>query len=112
VLRRELDAVAARLRAKTFVRSLGLLGALEVEAPTDAREPERAGGWMDRWGVLGKELAERRLSLHIDGKRGTAIFAPPLCITERELVDGIRSFSEAAALAFGDAAASAVGGVA
>src|SRR5262249_20424929 len=61
VLRRELDAVAARLAVKPFVRSLGLLGAIELEAP------------LERWGVLGKELAARRLSLHVDGKRGTAI---------------------------------------
>jgi taurine--2-oxoglutarate transaminase len=91
VLRRELDAVAARLGAKTFVRGLGLLAALEVEAP------------LDRWTRLGKELAARKLSLHVDGKRGTAIFAPPLCITESELVTGVRAFGEAAVAAFGAA---------
>jgi taurine--2-oxoglutarate transaminase len=91
VFRAELDAVAARVRAKTFVRSLGLLGALEVEAPPSA------------WATLGKELAHRKLSLHVDAKRGTAIFSPPLCITERELVTGIRSFGDAAVAAFGGA---------
>jgi taurine--2-oxoglutarate transaminase len=89
VLRRELDAIAARITAKTFVRSLGLLGALEIEAPLSA------------WQTLGKELAARKLSLHVDGKRGTAIFSPPLCITEQELVTGMRSFSDAAVAAFG-----------
>jgi taurine--2-oxoglutarate transaminase len=91
VLRRELDAVAAKLGAKTFVRGLGLLAALEVEAPLAA------------WTALGKELAARKLSLHVDGKRGTAIFAPPLCITESELVTGVRAFGEAAVAAFGAA---------
>ena len=76
VLRRELDAIAARLGVRSFVRGLGLLAALEVEAP------------LDRWTKLGRELATRKLSLHVDGKRGTAIFAPPLCITEDELVRG------------------------
>lgn len=92
VLRRELDAVAGKIAARTFVRCLGLLGAIEVEAP------------IDRWQTLGAELAQRKLSLHLDGKRGTAIFAPPLCITEEELVTGVRSFGEAAVQAFGGAA--------
>ena len=89
VLRRELDAVAARLPGvKSFVRGLGLLAVLEVEAAPAA------------WATLGKELAARKLSLHLDGKRGTAIFAPPLCITEDELVRGVRAFGDAAAVAF------------
>ncbi|HSN30902.1 MAG TPA: aminotransferase class III-fold pyridoxal phosphate-dependent enzyme [Kofleriaceae bacterium] len=88
VLRRELDAIRARI-GRGFVRSLGLLGALELEAP------------LAQWGTLNKELATRRLSLHVDGKRGTAIFAPPLCITEAELVTGMRSFADAAVAAFG-----------
>jgi len=89
VLRRELDAIAARLQSKTFVRSLGLLGALEIEA-------DRAA-----WITLGGELSKAKLSLHIDPKRGTAIFAPPLCITENELVTGMRAFGDAAVIAFG-----------
>jgi taurine--2-oxoglutarate transaminase len=99
VLRRELDQIAARLPPSpggeasrpAFVRSLGLLGALEVTAPAEA------------WARLGAELARRRLSLHVDGKRGTAIFAPPLCITEDELAAGLRSFGDAARVAFGGA---------
>jgi taurine--2-oxoglutarate transaminase len=91
VLHRELTAVAARLAGRTFVRSLGLLGALELDAPPAA------------WTRLGHELATRKLSLHNDGKRGTAIFAPPLCITEDELVRGVRSFGDAAVAAFGAA---------
>jgi taurine--2-oxoglutarate transaminase len=91
VLRKELASVAARLRVPSFTRSLGLLGALELEAPLDA------------WGKLRGELAARKLSLHDDGKRGTAIFAPPLCITEDELVRGMRSFGDAAVAAFGGA---------
>jgi taurine--2-oxoglutarate transaminase len=91
VLLRELDAVAKRIGAKSFVRGLGLLAAIEVEAPEAA------------WGKLGKELAAKKLSLHLDGKRGTAIFAPPLCITEQELVTGVRSFGDAAVAAFGSA---------
>lgn len=92
ILRRELDATAARIRARSFVRSLGLLGALEIEAPADA------------WQRLGGELGKRRLSLHVDPKRGTAIFAPPLCITEAELASGMQSFADAAVAAFGGVA--------
>lgn len=89
VLRRELEAIAARITPKAFVRSLGLLGALEIESP------------LPNWQTLGKELAARQLSLHVDGKRGTAIFSPPLCITEQELVTGMRAFGDAAVAAFG-----------
>ncbi|MBL0218399.1 MAG: aspartate aminotransferase family protein [Myxococcales bacterium] len=92
VLLRELDAVAARIAVPAYVRGLGLLAAIAPEAP------------LDRWKQLGTELAERRLSLHVDGKRGTAIFAPPLCITEEELVRGVRAFGDAAVAAFGGAA--------
>jgi taurine--2-oxoglutarate transaminase len=100
VLRRELEAVAGRLPGVPFVRSLGLLGALEIDAPAAA------------WSRLGHELAARKLSLHDDGKRGTAIFAPPLCITEDELVTGLRGFGDAAVAAFGGATvvAAAAGG--
>src|SRR5262245_59241612 len=100
VLRRELDAVAARLHSKTFVRGLGLLAALELDAPAEA------------WARLRTELAARKLSLHDDGKRGTAIFAPPLCITEDELVRGVRSFGDAAVAAFGGVASDDVGAAA
>jgi acetylornithine/succinyldiaminopimelate/putrescine aminotransferase len=93
VLRREVEAVAKRVPgARPLVRGLGLLVALELEAP------------LERWKTLGAELSARRLSLHVDGKRGTAIFAPPLCIGEAELVSGVRAFGDAAALAFGDLA--------
>src|SRR5205814_7839549 len=58
VLRRELDAIAAKIGGRAFVRSLGLLGCLEIEADSAS------------WGTLGKELTARKLSLHVDGKRG------------------------------------------
>jgi taurine--2-oxoglutarate transaminase len=89
VLVRELAAVAARLGVPTFVRGLGLLAALELDAPAGA------------WTTLAAGLAARKLSLHVDGKRRTAIFAPPLCITEQELVTGVRAFGDAAVAAFG-----------
>jgi taurine---2-oxoglutarate transaminase len=89
VLRRELDAVAARLAIPTFVRSLGLLGVIEIG--------KGAAGWQK----LGAELATRKLSLHVEPARGTAIFSPPLCISEQELVTGVRAFGDAAVAAFG-----------
>jgi len=89
VLLRELDAVAAKIAVPSHVRGLGLLAAIAPQASPA------------QWATLGAELAARKLSLHVDGKRGTAIFAPPLCITDDELVRGIRSFGEAAVSAFG-----------
>ncbi len=89
VLLRELRAIADKLAPTTFARGLGLLAALDLHAPLAA------------WTKLAAELSARKLSLHVDGKRGTAIFAPPLCIREDELVRGVRAFGEAAMIAFG-----------
>jgi taurine--2-oxoglutarate transaminase len=91
VLLAELRAVAARTGVKSFVRGLGLLAALEVEC-TPAQ-----------WAAFGKELAARKLSLHLEGKKTTAIIAPPLCIAEADLVAGVRALGDAAVAAFGGA---------
>jgi taurine--2-oxoglutarate transaminase len=91
VLRRELDHVAARLRGASFVRALGLLGTIEIDGPAEA------------WARLGREIAARKLSLHEEPRRGYCVVAPPLCITEDELVRGVRSFGDAAVAAFGAA---------
>ncbi|HEX5061336.1 MAG TPA: aspartate aminotransferase family protein, partial [Kofleriaceae bacterium] len=93
VLRRELDAVAARVAPSVFVRSLGLLGVIEFGKVTDASAAS--------WKKLGAELSARKLSLHVEPSRGTAIFSPPLCISEQELVSGVRAFGHAAVAAFG-----------
>ncbi len=101
VLHAELERVRGQLAAPSFVRSLGLLGALDfVDEP-----PAQV------WSQLERELAARRISLHVEPRRGTCIFAPPLCITEGELVSGMRAFGDAAAAAFGGKAG-ATGGAA
>jgi taurine--2-oxoglutarate transaminase len=89
VLAAELKAAAERIGRPHFVRALGLLAAVEVE------------GTPAQWSALGRELAARRISLHIEAARGTVIFSPPLCIGEDELVQGVRGFADAAASAFG-----------
>jgi taurine--2-oxoglutarate transaminase len=91
VLLAELRAVAARLGVKSFVRGLGLLAALEVECTAA------------QWAAFGPALAARKLSLHLEGKKTTAIIAPPLCIAEADLVAGVRAFGDAAVAAFGGA---------
>ncbi|MFT3700439.1 MAG: aminotransferase class III-fold pyridoxal phosphate-dependent enzyme [Kofleriaceae bacterium] len=85
VLLKELRAIGI---PNANIRGQGLLAVFELDAA------------LERWQHMGRELSQRKLSLHVDGKRGTAIFAPPLCITEQELVTGVRSFAEAARLAF------------
>jgi len=92
VLCAEVEAIARRLARPAFARGLGLLAGLEVEAP-----PEM-------WATFSRELAARKLSLHVDGARGTAIFSPPLCIGHDELVRGMREARDAATAAFGGAA--------
>jgi taurine--2-oxoglutarate transaminase len=100
VLAHELGLIQARLGVASFVRSVGLLGALELvdEAPALA------------WSQLERELAARRLSLHNDGRRGSCIVAPPLCITQDELVAGMRGFGDAMVAAFGGRTLAAVAG--
>jgi acetylornithine/succinyldiaminopimelate/putrescine aminotransferase len=71
------------------VRGLGLLWAIEVEAPPQ------------RWAALSRELAAAKLSLHVDARRGTIIVSPPLCIDEKDLMDGLRGLADAAHVAFG-----------
>ena len=95
VLQAELTRIKLSLAVPTFVRSLGLLGALEFvdEVPAMA------------WTQLERELAARRLSLHVEPRRNTCVFAPPLCITQDELVTGMRGFAEAAVAALGGSAA-------
>ena len=90
VLQAELRAVAARIAPKSFVRGLGLLAALEIEAP------------VAQWTRFGAELAARQLSLHLYGDRGLAVLSPPLCITEEDLVRGVRALGDAAVIAFGE----------
>ena len=68
--------IAARTRASVRARPRPARGA------SRSRRRRRSGRRSAR------QLAARKLSLHVDGKRGTAIFAPPLCITEAELVAG------------------------
>ena len=95
VLQAELTRIKLSLAVPTFVRSLGLLGALEFvdEVPAMA------------WTQLERELAARRLSLHVEPRRNTCVFAPPLCITQDELVTGMRGFADAAVAALGGSAA-------
>lgn len=69
----------------TALRGLGLLAALELDM-------SRAG-----WDALSAELHARRLLVHLYPSRGTVIFAPPLCIDEATLRQGIEAFAEALA---------------
>jgi taurine---2-oxoglutarate transaminase len=93
VLKAELQAVAARVKPKTFVRGIGLLAVMEVEATAD------------QWTALTREIAARQISMHVDPRRNMAIFSPPLCIKDEDLVAGIRAFGDAAVAAFGAAIA-------
>lgn len=76
------------------VRGLGLLAALELDLP-------QAG-----WRALADGLQQRKVFVHMYPGRGTLVFAPPLCIEESTLREGVALFGEAlrAALAAGNAA--------
>lgn len=78
-----LDAVRERQHAVRFTRGLGLLAALELDLD-DAR-----------LGVLAKALAGRHVHAHLRKKERTLVLAPPLCIAEHELAEGVRLVEEA-----------------
>ncbi|MEQ9073208.1 MAG: aminotransferase class III-fold pyridoxal phosphate-dependent enzyme [Sandaracinaceae bacterium] len=77
---RELAASEPRVR---HVRGLGLLAALELDAD-DATLARLAG-----------ELAARRLYVHVRSREKTLVIAPPLCIQEESLHDGVRRIADA-----------------
>lgn len=65
------------------LRGLGLLAAMELALPPGA------------WKALGAELRARKLFVHLYPGRGTIILAPPLCIEESLLREGVRQLGEA-----------------
>lgn len=80
-----LAAIRERQPAVLFTRGLGLLGALEVDFDEA------------RLARLGKALTRRRIHAHLRKDARTLVLAPPLCITEEELAEGIRLVEEAIA---------------
>lgn len=79
------EIAAAQPGVVRAVRGLGLLAALELDADDN------------EWRALTAGLARRKLYLHADPRRGTAIFAPPLVISEEDLRSGVQQFAEALA---------------
>lgn len=91
VLRGALDQVRDRAGQAVFaIRSIGLLAALELTLDD--------GGWR----ALEAGMRARRLSAHVDARRGTVIFAPPLVIAEDDLTAGIAGFGDALVAALGE----------
>jgi taurine--2-oxoglutarate transaminase len=82
-----LEGIASRQPAVRFTRGLGLLGALEVELDDV------------RLGRLAQALASRRVHAHLRKKERTLVIAPPLCIGEDELAEGLRRVEDAIAAA-------------
>ncbi|MCG8425553.1 MAG: aminotransferase class III-fold pyridoxal phosphate-dependent enzyme [Proteobacteria bacterium] len=83
VLRAELDAVRAANPARiTHVRSIGLLAAMEVDAPHEV------------WAELSAGLVQSKILLHVYPRRGLLVFAPPLCIEESLLRQAVRTVAE------------------
>lgn len=64
-------------------RGLGLLAAIDLTLDPAA------------WHELQQDLRRRRLHVHGNAKVGTLIVAPPLCISEAELDDGLGRLGEA-----------------
>ncbi len=90
VLRGSLEAIRSRFGDRVAdVRCIGLLAALELELAPEV------------WAQLGTEIARRHLYLHVEARRRTAIFSPPLIISEVELRGGIDSFADALGAALG-----------
>lgn len=80
-----LDGVRERQPRVLFSRSLGLLGALELDADAAALKKLSAG------------LAERRIHAHLRTREKTLVLAPPLCIGEDHLTEGVSAVEAAIA---------------
>lgn len=85
VLRSLLEGVRDRQGSVTHARNLGLLGALEVDL--DAEGLRR----------LGAGLAARKLHAYLRTRERMLVIAPPLCITEEDLADGVERIEAAIA---------------
>jgi len=68
-----------------FVRGIGLLAAMEIEA---------SGA---EWQSLGVALAARHLHVHLRPRLGMVLLAPPLCVAESDLRHGLGLLEEAIA---------------
>ena len=68
-----------------FVRGRGLLGVLELE--------------LEDWPALSAAVRAEKIYVHLKPKTGMIVLSPPLCISEAELVDGIRRLGKAIASA-------------
>ena len=78
-------AAYAQNQLLTNPRAIGLLGAVDV------RGDEKA------WRELSSGLAKRRVLAHVYPRRGLCVFAPPLCVEEGQLADGLDAFAEVVA---------------
>ncbi len=85
VLLRMIESVASRQPSVRFTRGLGLLAALELDLDDAALAK------------LAKGLARRHVHAHLRKRERTLVLAPPLCITEDQLAEGVRHVEEAIA---------------
>ncbi len=81
--RQLLETVAADAAVATGVRSIGLLGAIDLDL-------SRAG-----WDRLKTEIHRRHVYCHVYPRRGSVVLAPPLIIARQELAAGIGLLGEA-----------------
>ena len=102
VLKEELQALLAHHSVVGDVRSIGLLGAMELVTDKTSNTPLVPYGKSAPEGsaiaTFPAELKKR--GLHILVRGHMLIVAPPLCITEAQLRDGMRRIGDALAAAF------------
>ncbi len=80
-----LEALAARQPAVLFTRGLGMLAALELDLDDAAL------------GRLGEALTRRHVHVHLRKRERTLVLAPPLCIGEDALAEGVTHVEDAIA---------------
>ena len=89
-LRGGLSELAAALpEVVSEPRGLGLLAAVDIEAPAAA------------WRAFERELSARHLHVHLSEARGTLILAPPLVIGDEVLARGLNEVRAAASASLG-----------
>ena len=101
-MKEELQALLAHHSVVGDVRSIGLLGAMELVTDKTSKTPLVPYGKSAPEGsALSTFPAElKKRGLHILVRGHMLIVAPPLCITEAQLRDGMRRIGDALTAAF------------
>jgi taurine--2-oxoglutarate transaminase len=96
VIRKETEAMKGKHRSLGDVRGVGLFWALELVKNRETREPLVKWNAMGAEGAVAREINKRLLDggVYTTVRWNYLFIAPPLCIKEGELREGLRVIDE------------------